>query len=64
MRMRNLVTTKKAAEILGVTPRQITRWALNGDIPHAHKVEGQTGSYLFDVNVIEDVRISREQVPS
>ncbi len=61
MHMRNLLTTKQAAEMLGVTTRQITRWALNGDVPHAHKIEGLRGAYLFDIDTLEEIHATRTE---
>lgn len=59
MHMRNLLTTKQAAEMLGVTTRQVTRQALTGVIPHAHKIEGLRGAYLFEPQAIEQLQVTR-----
>lgn len=42
-----LLTAKEAAQRLRVTPRTIARWAESGRLPHAHKIAGTTGAYLF-----------------
>jgi predicted DNA-binding transcriptional regulator AlpA len=47
-----LLTTAEVARITGWSITSINRWTLAGDLPHAHKLPGRTGSYLFDREVI------------
>lgn len=43
-----LIPTSTAAELLGVTPRQVARLVKRGSIAPALKLPGTTGAYLFD----------------
>jgi excisionase family DNA binding protein len=57
--MHNVIGSKEAAVILGVDRNTLNRWAAKGDIPIAYKVEGETGSRLFNRSDIE--RIAKER---
>lgn len=47
MRPSDLLGVKAAAEIVGVSDRTIKRLAKDGALPHAMKLDGDTGAYLF-----------------
>jgi excisionase family DNA binding protein len=49
-----LLTSRQAAERLGVDLRTVHRMAGAGRLPPAGKLPGRTGAYLFDVAVIDD----------
>jgi excisionase family DNA binding protein len=49
-----LLTTRQAAERLGVDRGTVSRAAAAGRLPAAGKLPGRTGAYLFDVEVIDD----------
>lgn len=40
-----LLTASQAAEILKVSPKQVTRWCVDGTLPRAEKGEGVTSSW-------------------
>lgn len=46
------IGTAEAADILGWSRAKVKRAARAGDLPHAVKVPGGTGAYLFDRDVI------------
>lgn len=46
--MPNLVNSNEAAEVLGITRRQLLRLVKRGEIVPALKLPGHTGAYLFD----------------
>jgi hypothetical protein len=48
-----LLGTKDVAAILGWSTAKVKRHARSGDLPYAHKMEGDTGAYLFDRAVVE-----------
>ena len=47
------ITTREAAQILGITPGALAQQTRRGIIPHTRKLPGATGTYLFDRAVIE-----------
>jgi excisionase family DNA binding protein len=49
-----LLTTRQAAERLGVDRGTVSRAAAAGRLPAAGKLPGRTGAYLFDAAVIDD----------
>lgn len=51
-----LIATSTAAELLGVTPRHITRLVDRGALVPALKLPGKTGAYLFDPEAILEAR--------
>ncbi len=51
--MDSLITAGEAAQILGRTPRTVTRWALAGKLPPAKKLPGLTGALLFHRATVE-----------
>jgi excisionase family DNA binding protein len=59
--MHNVIGSKEAAAILGVDRNTLNRWAARGDIPIAYKVEGETGSRLFDRKAIEKLARDRKR---
>ncbi len=56
----NLLSTKEAAEQLGVTPRTLNRMAADGRITSAAKAPGPRGAYLYEpaevARVLDDRR--------
>lgn len=55
-----LLTTRQAADALGVTPRQVARMVEDGVIAPAAKGPGSRGAFLFDPDVVELLRKDRE----
>lgn len=49
----DLVGTVEAAEITGWSRAKVKREALNGNLPYAIKMPGETGAYLFHRAVVE-----------
>jgi hypothetical protein len=49
----DLVGTKDAADILGWSLAKVKRAAKSGALPHAYKMWGDTGAYLFHRTVVE-----------
>lgn len=45
---RQLMTTKQVAEAYGKSVSTVGRQARKGVIPSVHKLDGETGAYLFD----------------
>lgn len=59
----DLLTTAEVAELTGWSVTSINRWALQGDLPYAHKLPGRTGSYLFERSLVEErVRLREHAV--
>ena len=56
---KNLIGVQEAARIVRVSTRTIKRLALNGDLPHVHKLDGITGAYLFDRADVEAYAATR-----
>lgn len=55
----DLVSTGEAAGILGVSPRQVVRWANVGTLPPAFRGHGVTGAFVFhreDVHTLAERR--------
>ena len=48
-----LLTTAEVAEILGKSTATVKRMALAGELPHALKLPGDTGAYLFHPKDVE-----------
>jgi excisionase family DNA binding protein len=48
-----LLTTNEAARILGKSVSTVLRMADSGELPHARKMPGLRGGYLFDKAVVE-----------
>ncbi len=51
--------TAEAAEILGVSLSTVTRWAVNGKLPPLRKLDGLTGSFVFEAGVVR--RLAEER---
>lgn len=49
--------TEEAAKILGVSVRQITRWAREGKI-HGHQPAGNRGMWFIHRCAVEDVTVT------
>jgi DNA-binding transcriptional MerR regulator len=43
----DLVSTGEAAQMLGVSSRQVVRWANYGILPTAYRGHGVTGAFVF-----------------
>jgi hypothetical protein len=50
--MTDLIGSREAADILGWSLAKVKREALNGALPVALKMEGNTGAYLFERSAI------------
>jgi len=48
-----LIGTTEVAELLGWSRAKVKREALRGDLPHAYKMPGDTGAYLFHRSTVE-----------
>ena len=46
--MQELLDTKTAAPLIGVTPETLENWRVRGDGPPFHKTPGRTGKVLYD----------------
>lgn len=57
--MRNLITTRKAAEQLGLSTRQVLRLVDQGQLSPIAKLDGLRGAYLFEPAQIEHVKRER-----
>lgn len=55
-----MLTTKEAADKLGVSTRTVQRMADDGTLSPIVRYPGQTGPLLFDEADVERVRKSRE----
>ena len=55
----NLLSTKTAAEKIGVSVRTLNRLAEAGKITAAYKGEGKRGGYLYDPAEVERVALER-----
>lgn len=51
--MPDLITAAQVAAMKGVLPRQVSRWVAAGRLAYAQKLDGKTGAYLFDPDVVE-----------
>jgi excisionase family DNA binding protein len=49
---RQVLSSTQVAHQLGVSVRQVQRWARSGELP-AIKMEGLTGAYVFDATQVE-----------
>ncbi len=59
MVLTELLGVNEAAKIVGVSDRTIKRLAKSGVLPHAHKMPGQTGAYLFRRRDVEKLAKSK-----
>lgn len=55
-----MLTTKQAANIIGVSPMQISRLVRGGHLEPAIKAPGKRGAYLFEASEIEYFKTVRE----
>lgn len=51
--VRRLLSAAQVARMLGKGIRTIHRMAEDGRLPYVSKLEGETGAYVFDADVIE-----------
>jgi len=49
----DLIGVRQAAEIVGVSGRTIKRLAKDGVLPHAMKLPGDTGAYIFNLDDVQ-----------
>lgn len=49
----DLLGSKEAAEVLGISRTSLNRAVRAGDIPPVAQIPGKTGAYLFDARVID-----------
>jgi excisionase family DNA binding protein len=54
------LTTRQVADRFGVHPRTVSRWVRSGQLPHAAKLAGRRGAYLFDPATIDDAQQRQE----
>jgi len=60
MRNREVIDSKEAAKILGLSRSQVNRRAAAGVLPYLSKSEGLRTPYIFDRSEIE--RLAKEKV--
>ena len=48
-----LIGTTEVAELLGWSRAKVKREALKGKLPHAYKMPGDTGAYLFHRSTVD-----------
>lgn len=46
--MQELIDTKTAAPLIGITPATLENWRVRGEGPPFHKTPGRTGKVLYD----------------
>ena len=56
-----IVGVREAAAVIGVSRSTIERWAANGKLPPLRKMDGQTGSYVFEAGVVRRKAEERRQ---
>ena len=56
--MQDLINTKAAALLLGISPGTLENWRVRGEGPPFHKTPGRTGKVLYDP---ADIAAWREQ---
>ena len=57
----DLIGTREAADILGVTQRTVKRLAKLHTLPSVHKMAGNTSAYLFERDEVERLRDERSR---
>lgn len=55
-----LISSKEAAERLGMDRSHFNTLVRNGFVPVAQRMAGTTGAYLFHASAIEDLKSRRE----
>lgn len=53
------IPTAEAARLLDLDTSTVLRMAKSGAIPHAYKIPGRTGAYIFDRQQIERLAAKR-----
>ena len=48
LNMQELIDTKTAAPLIGITPATLENWRVRGEGPPFHKTPGRTGKVLYD----------------
>ena len=56
----SLISTRDAAQILGVTKRQVQRFARAGILTPAFRLDGKTGALLFDALEVAELDAQRQ----
>jgi excisionase family DNA binding protein len=59
--MTRLLTSAEAAQRLNVSKTTIHRWASDGTLPYAQKLDGLRGTYLFAAAVIDQAARLRQR---
>lgn len=52
------MTTKQVARVLGKSISTVGRLARSGELPPRHKLDGDTGAYLFDPEAVDSYKRS------
>jgi hypothetical protein len=60
---KQLLSTKQTADLLRCDLRTVHRLVERGDLSPAHKLDGKTGAYLFDPDVVAE-RVKAREVAS
>lgn len=64
MHTANMVSTRDAAALLGTDRNGVRRLLRSGDLEPALKLDGKTGAYLFDREVVEALAKARQGATS
>lgn len=57
----DLLSTRKAARVLGVTTRTVQRLAASGHLPPAYRLDGLRGAFLFYQEDVHDLAATRRK---
>lgn len=57
--IRDVLSTQAAARLLNVSPRTVQRWADNGTLRPAYRLDGETGALLFHEADVRDLAEKR-----
>lgn len=55
-----MLTTREAAQILGVTVRQVQRFAADDTLTPVYRLDGRTGALLFDAMDVAKLDAQRQ----
>ena len=58
------ITVADAAELTGIPRRTLAYHIAKGNLPHVHKLDGERGAYLLDVDTVHDFARSRSTDPA
>lgn len=62
--MQNLLSSAKAAELLGIHQTTVSGWVASGRLKAAFKAPGLRGAYFFDPDEVERVRAALTEAAS